>query len=124
MSETKLKPCPFCGGKAQYFYNDDGDFVCDIDVSCTDESCWFCIKDTNYVGSFPPRDTFEEAAELWNRRADSALLEAAEEVLKEGCNAKRCAFPPSVEIPNCKKCPMAKLKAAVENAKGIIPPVS
>ena len=50
----------------------------------------------------------------------NALLEAAEEVVKEGCNAKRCAFPPSVEIPNCKKCPMAKLKSAVEKAKRML----
>ena len=38
-------------------------------MSCTNLSCWFCLKDSDYVGSFPPCDTFEEAAEFWNRRA-------------------------------------------------------
>ena len=68
-NRPKLRPCPFCGGEADYFYNADDGEVSDVTVSCTNLSCWFCIKDTDYVGSFPPCDTFEEAAELWNRRA-------------------------------------------------------
>ena len=111
-TKTKSKPCFRCGSSnllcAQY-----------ETTKWWVAGCQDCMIRTGY------HMTKQEAIEDWNKPTlQSALLEAAEEVLKEGCNAKRCAFPPSVEIPNCKKCPMAKLKAAVENAKGIIPPVS
>ena len=105
--DLRVREFPTKGGKKQWeFYT--------IDVSCTDESCWFCIKDTNYVGSFPPRDTFEEAAELWNLRADSALLEAAEEVLKDADNCNSCPFRTQDSI----HAHYGKLKSAVEKVKG------
>lgn len=51
-----LEPCPFCGGKAEYYYD------CDmVKVRCSNSVCqcelvtWF--------------DEPEEAAEEWNRRA-------------------------------------------------------
>lgn len=54
-ARTDLKPCPFCGGKAEYHYD------CDmVKVRCSNYDCqcelvtWF--------------DEPEEAAEEWNRR--------------------------------------------------------
>jgi hypothetical protein len=67
--EQELKPCPFCGGKADYFYNTDpAGCAFDITVSCTNPKCWFCVTG-NQDNLFPPLDSFEEARELWNRRA-------------------------------------------------------
>jgi len=55
-----LKPCPFCGGKAEVrlFW---GNYVI---------SCKGCPG-----GTFPRKGmTKEEAIEVWNRRADNAVL--------------------------------------------------
>ena len=57
MSEIKLKPCPFCGGKAsihKWKYADDYDVTC--------ESCGVMV-DKNYMSE-------AEAAEAWNTRAE------------------------------------------------------
>ena len=53
----ELKPCPFCGGKAEIV--DNGDFV---DVSCKDYTC------RGWANSLD-RKTKQEAIEDWNRRA-------------------------------------------------------
>ena len=58
MSNEKLKPCPFCGGKAKLLA-DHGNikfWVC----------CKKCIADTLIY------DSKQEAIESWNRRADNA----------------------------------------------------
>ena len=61
MGEIKLKPCPFCGGKAEFAlgeeyreeYKQSNDWIeCN---SCGTETACF--------------DTPEEAAEAWNNRA-------------------------------------------------------
>ena len=60
MSEIKLKPCPFCGGKAEIQYG-----ACDYNVYqavCKGQNC-------NAMNGWS--DTPEEAAEQWNRRADT-----------------------------------------------------
>lgn len=64
MSETELelKPCPFCGGKAEIQYG-----ACDYNVYqvvCHNEQD--CCNAMNGWS-----DTPEEAAEQWNRRADT-----------------------------------------------------
>lgn len=53
MSETKLKPCPFCGGRAQMNYAGERKLII----------CSECLIHTE------PYDTYEKAAEAWNRRA-------------------------------------------------------
>ena len=53
MTEQKLKPCPFCGGKAEtypYYFNE-------WYIGCGECSC--------DLGVF---DTKEEAIEAWNKR--------------------------------------------------------
>ena len=54
MSEIKLKPCPFCGGKAEMIAR--GVLYC---VTCSKCDC---------KGDF--LDTPAAAAKVWNRRAD------------------------------------------------------
>ena len=63
ISEIKLKPCPFCGGKSEIQYG-----ACDYNVYqvvyqvvCKGQNC-------NAMNGWS--DTPEEAAEAWNRRAD------------------------------------------------------
>ena len=61
MSDIHLKPCPFCGGKADFDerqYND----VTDYCVWCVTPEC-DCFVRTVWCA------TKEEAAEMWNRRA-------------------------------------------------------
>ena len=59
MSNTELKPCPFCGGEAEIDVSPHGHSV----VSCKDvwcrghADCW-------------THDNIKEAVEAWNRRAN------------------------------------------------------
>ena len=54
---VELKPCPFCGGEAEYV--DNGYFV---DVSCKDMDC------RGFAASLNNKDK-KVAIEAWNRRA-------------------------------------------------------
>ena len=62
MSNTELKPCPFCGGKAKtaYAINDYNRWG----VYCKHCGCSVEIEDWKGV-----EDTEENAVEAWNRRA-------------------------------------------------------
>lgn len=60
--EIKLKPCPFCGGKAELMKND---FWSSADwwyVTCSNPHCGVHAETSD-------RPTPQEAAEIWNRRA-------------------------------------------------------
>lgn len=58
MSATdKLKPCPFCGGKAIKMTSSDG---------FTSIGCYNCNP---VFGVMVQRDTEQQAVDLWNRRA-------------------------------------------------------
>lgn len=61
---TELKPCPFCGAKAQTFEsNRHPRFRFGVECSLTNGFCWV----------YPQTDLFEteeEAIEAWNRRAN------------------------------------------------------
>ena len=64
MSEIKLKPCPFCGGKAALFV-DDG-----IRVICTEcRASSQVLKDMLSIKGVAGNAT-ETVIEAWNRRAD------------------------------------------------------
>ena len=55
--ESELKPCPFCGGKKLAVFG------------CYEEyyvSCSGCFTEG------PSGETYEEATEAWNRRAEDA----------------------------------------------------
>ena len=44
MSDAKLKPCPFCGGRARVYCDDSGDYRADYTVecfSCESSGAWF-----------------------------------------------------------------------------------
>lgn len=58
MREAKLKPCPFCGGKAAAIWN--GAF----DKDNYWVRCWECGAET------PIYESEKEAKEAWNRRAE------------------------------------------------------
>lgn len=56
MSEIKLKPCPFCGGKAELFQDYMGWYV----IECT-----ACGNGTLHFANS------DGAVNAWNRRADT-----------------------------------------------------
>lgn len=65
MTQTELKPCPFCGGIAQIDNRD----TCVI-VSCQNEDCYFTPELMFTYHNQELRDETEKAAiEAWNRRA-------------------------------------------------------
>lgn len=61
MPEIKLKPCPFCGGKAKYTYG-AADTVAVICCKCK-------TKSDNFKISFFA-SAVEEASNAWNKRAN------------------------------------------------------
>ncbi|MGN1303761.1 MAG: Lar family restriction alleviation protein [Oscillospiraceae bacterium] len=60
MSEIKLKPCPFCGGKA--VLTDD---ICSV-VKCVE-----CGAESGMFKISKEYSSDEKAAEAWNRRTDN-----------------------------------------------------
>lgn len=80
MDGIELKPCPFCGGKAEYIINSNYE-------RCTTHGWQFGIKCTNCMIELPMRDFIvtadlksngeivfakddrKKAADMWNRRA-------------------------------------------------------
>lgn len=61
MEMTQLKPCPFCGGKAEMLISEYEDSRKEYLVACTE--CDGMVERW--------RKTEEEAAEQWNRRAEA-----------------------------------------------------
>lgn len=90
MSETKLKPCPFCGGEIkQMFLNNTTFEPCVWDKSVGNVSTWFhCYKCDSEFFHDEPIDTPEKQVEWWNTRkpVDDVLerLEALKEYEKMG----------------------------------------
>ena len=72
MNETRLKPCPFCGGEAVLYhqsskYTDyDGDYVYCFRGCGSRTKLFECYNGTGKTHE----DTEKEAIEAWNRRAD------------------------------------------------------
>lgn len=56
MAEKELKPCPFCGGRAQMNYDGARKLIL----------CSECLIRTESY------DTYEKARDVWNRRENSA----------------------------------------------------
>lgn len=56
MSKSKLKPCPFCGGKAELLI-----------VPSDPSSKWVVVCKNKCYNQFP-HDSEEEAVEAWNNR--------------------------------------------------------
>lgn len=60
---TELKPCPFCGGKAEIFQR-IGKRYSEYNVSCGNVNCNVMPETGNF-------DTEQKAIEAWNRRVDN-----------------------------------------------------
>ena len=70
MRENELKPCPFCGGKANLVYYEDDSSIAFVDCEEELESvspafihCYEC--DMDY---FPDSDIAKDVMRAWNRR--------------------------------------------------------
>lgn len=60
MTEQKLKPCPFCGGKAKIFHYEQGDYYNEaFSVYC--DNCGASLEDYDFE---------EQAIEHWNKRVE------------------------------------------------------
>ena len=64
MKTTELKPCPFCGGKAEISEQEIGDCnpMTYYGVTCSTKGCYI------YENDDPCEDSIEGAIERWNDR--------------------------------------------------------
>ena len=77
MNDTKLKPCPFCGGEAELRYADNYYWVeCKKCRTRSDEEC---------VESFDRghQKTIDVLAEMWNRRTEKLSISREKRYLKK-----------------------------------------
>ena len=69
MKKYKLKPCPFCGGKAvlewktERYYGEESWIWCEATGHCT-----ICTAQVNYGGSKSLENAKGWAVRLWNER--------------------------------------------------------
>ena len=68
MSEIKLKPCPFCAGKADLFLNGSGLYVVQC-VACGNRTICYQTK--------------EGAVGAWNRRKDEDVVRCKDCIYRE-----------------------------------------
>lgn len=69
MSMNELKPCPFCGGEAEYVVRRDGMLIatlCPVAVKCKE-----CGAVAAYVEASTEYCAKDKATELWNRRVEN-----------------------------------------------------
>lgn len=66
MSETLLKPCPFCGGKARYIFRQF-----DIFTNAVEVRCFKCGCRTELIKPSCDYTARDVAAERWNKRVVS-----------------------------------------------------
>ena len=63
MKENELKPCPFCGGKAELIHDKRTlSFADSFYVRCDNIDCYMLL-------TTPHRLSKEDAINIWNRRA-------------------------------------------------------
>ena len=81
MDEIKLKPCPFCGGKAEYFissnYSRGVTHGWKFGINCTNCLVALPMQDFTVTADLTAngeivfdQDDREVAARMWNRRAE------------------------------------------------------
>ena len=64
-NDIKLKPCPFCGGKAQYCERPSEEFGVESAIICEGCGVMFMTGDIN--------DAREQIVKKWNRRVESTF---------------------------------------------------
>lgn len=74
MSETKLLPCPFCGGDAEYVCSNDGDYI----------ECTRCG-----LGTTRHEQGSVNSVQRWNTRNEADALRAQVERLKDADDSPR-----------------------------------
>ena len=84
----KLKPCPFCGGQAEYYKQWPGG----VGASGMEDpeyliECVICRATNRY-----PYATKEHAADRWNRRADAIDVEKLREVIRGAIDVPAVLF--------------------------------
>lgn len=74
--EIELRPCPFCGGKAEIrkshqcaYWRDEG--VWEVSVCCSEENRCFCHPSTDGFLDKTYERALNGAAKEWNRRAEA-----------------------------------------------------
>lgn len=67
MKDTKLKPCPFCGGKA-YIGQTKKSLKAQYSVSCSNSQCIASRLSNPFVMHYL---SIAEATNAWNRRANN-----------------------------------------------------
>lgn len=81
MDEIKLKPCPFCGGKAEYFissnYSRGVTHGWKFGINCTNCLIALPMQDFTVTADLTANgeivfaeDDRKKAADMWNRRAE------------------------------------------------------
>ena len=74
MSEIKLKPCPFCGGKAEMGIRDASAFV----------MCAKCLARSRMVVACADYTAREVAADEWNQRNSITQNQSKWEICSDG----------------------------------------
>lgn len=110
MSNIKLKPCPFCGGKAKF--KDIGARKTAISVGCTT-----CCASSRIILISAEYCANERAAKDWNRRADVSpkanwtredVTSYDGETIKNGAaicgRCKKAFFMPTDTFDYCPNC--------------------
>ena len=110
-NEVELLPCPFCGSDSTIISNGTAKYV-EVTVKC-----FGCAVQRTQRFKRLAAEAEQLMIAAWNRRADSELLEAAEEVVYQTCVVK-CSMQ---SLGRCPYCDFQKLKAAVEMVKGETP---
>lgn len=85
MTETKLKPCPFCGGEGSYANGGFG----------------FIVKCRKCGSRIDVQNTTEEAAKAWNNRRPAEKLEAENKRLREALERIVSEHPACFEDADC-----------------------
>lgn len=75
---TELKPCPFCGGKAEIRefangHNGNGEFVAKYEVGCKKCNIKFLFESRFVLKNGQPefiQNGYDKCVEAWNRRAN------------------------------------------------------
>lgn len=95
---TELKPCPFCGGKAEKMTSSDG---------FTSIGCLNCNP---LFGIMVQRSTEAEAIEAWNTRAERTCYDANASAREHGAHCflwrcSNCNESYDTEMESMKFCP-------------------